>query len=90
MNSVKIALIALAVSFAAFASLVGYQYLVGQNPNHDASANLYNFVSPANYQGQTRTYYIASDEVKWNYAPTGMNEITGVSLKDIQKLQSIQ
>lgn len=27
--------------------------------------------------GKTRTYYIAADEVAWNYAPSGMNEITG-------------
>lgn len=88
MNSVKIALVGLAISFAALASIVGYQYLaVGQEHNHDddLSANFYNFVSPTNYQGQTRTYYIASDEVKWNYAPTGMNEITGMPLKDDTK-----
>jgi hephaestin len=27
--------------------------------------------------GVTRTYYIASDEVLWDYAPTGKNQITG-------------
>lgn len=27
--------------------------------------------------GKTRTYYIAADEVEWNYAPTGTNQITG-------------
>ena len=27
--------------------------------------------------GQTRTYYIAADEVAWNYAPDGKNDITG-------------
>ncbi|MGI0065215.1 MAG: hypothetical protein ACREAT_00485, partial [Nitrosotalea sp.] len=74
------------VSFAAFVSIVGYQCLVGQGHNHDDdSANLYNFVSPTNYSGQTRTYYIASDEIKWNYAPTGINQITGVPLKDDEK-----
>jgi hephaestin len=26
---------------------------------------------------QTRTYYIAADLVEWNYAPSGINEITG-------------
>ncbi|MFL5756561.1 MAG: multicopper oxidase domain-containing protein [Chloroflexota bacterium] len=25
----------------------------------------------------TRTYYIAADEVEWNYAPSGINKITG-------------
>ena len=27
--------------------------------------------------GKTRTYYIAADEVQWDYAPSGMNQITG-------------
>src|SRR6185295_11853275 len=26
---------------------------------------------------KTRTYYIAADEVVWNYAPTGMNQAEG-------------
>ena len=25
----------------------------------------------------TRTYYIAADEVAWDYAPSGINEISG-------------
>ncbi len=28
-------------------------------------------------RGQTRTYYIAADEVKWDYVPGGMDGITG-------------
>lgn len=31
----------------------------------------------ATYVPQTRTYYIAANEVEWNYAPTGKNQITG-------------
>ncbi len=31
---------------------------------------------------QTRTYYIAVDEVRWNYAPTGANQITGEPFDD--------
>lgn len=30
----------------------------------------------------TRTYYIAVDEVQWNYAPTGSNQITGEAFDD--------
>ncbi|HEX4012802.1 MAG TPA: multicopper oxidase domain-containing protein [Candidatus Cybelea sp.] len=33
--------------------------------------------SLARADGQTRTYYIAADEVTWNYAPAGINEVTG-------------
>src|SRR3954451_21824481 len=31
---------------------------------------------------QTRTYYIAADEVDWNYAPQGKNMITGQPFGD--------
>ncbi|XP_022788227.1 hephaestin-like protein [Stylophora pistillata] len=30
--------------------------------------------------GKTRTYYIAANEVPWNYGPTGMNNMDGQSL----------
>ncbi|MBV8282954.1 MAG: multicopper oxidase domain-containing protein [Candidatus Eremiobacteraeota bacterium] len=34
----------------------------------------------------TRTYYIAADEVLWNYAPDGMNKITGKPFEGIAKV----
>jgi hephaestin len=33
--------------------------------------------------GTTRTYYISADHVDWNYAPAGMNEITGKPFDDV-------
>ena len=33
-------------------------------------------------KGQTRVYYIAADEVQWDYAPSGMNQITGEAFDD--------
>ena len=36
--------------------------------------------TPIVFQGVTRTYYIAANEVNWNYAPSGMNVITGKPL----------
>ncbi len=39
-------------------------------------------VTPDNFQGVTRTYYIEAEEIKWNYAPTGMNVITGTPLSE--------
>jgi len=30
--------------------------------------------------GETRIYYIAADEVLWNYGPTGENNVDGASL----------
>src|SRR5262249_20899749 len=34
--------------------------------------------------GQTRTYYIAADEVTWDYAPGGVNQITGKLFGDAE------
>ena len=33
--------------------------------------------SPCAAQGKVRTYYVAADEVTWDYAPAGTNRITG-------------
>lgn len=33
--------------------------------------------------GQVRTYFIAADEVVWDYAPTGINGITGQPFDDV-------
>jgi FtsP/CotA-like multicopper oxidase with cupredoxin domain len=35
--------------------------------------------------GQTRTYYIAADEVDWNYAPSGRDEAMGTAFTGIEK-----
>jgi FtsP/CotA-like multicopper oxidase with cupredoxin domain len=35
--------------------------------------------------GPVRTYWISSDPVDWNYAPTGRNEITGADFTDTAK-----
>lgn len=32
-----------------------------------------------------RTYYIAADEVLWNYAPSGINEVTGKPFDDLER-----
>ena len=32
--------------------------------------------------GKTRTYFIAADEVQWDYAPSGTNLITGEPFDD--------
>jgi hypothetical protein len=38
---------------------------------------------PFRSDGVTRRYYVAADEVAWNYAPTGMNRITGKPFDDV-------
>ena len=39
-------------------------------------------VAPA---GKTRTYYVAADEVNWNFAPSGRDEAMGMDFDDIAK-----
>jgi predicted small lipoprotein YifL len=39
----------------------------------------------ANGPGTTRTYYIAADEIVWDYAPSGMNLTAGRPFNDIEK-----
>src|ERR1700719_5372324 len=35
--------------------------------------------------GKTRVYYVAADEVNWDYAPTGRDEAMGHSFDALQK-----
>ncbi len=39
--------------------------------------------APFKSTGKTRTYFISSDEVVWDYAPAGTNEITGQPFDDV-------
>jgi FtsP/CotA-like multicopper oxidase with cupredoxin domain len=36
--------------------------------------------------GKTRTYYIAADEVEWNYAPSGIDKMMGMPFMGLAKL----
>ena len=40
----------------------------------------------AQADGRTRTYYIAADEVAWDYAPSGANRITGQPFGDLENI----
>ncbi len=42
--------------------------------------------APNGSTGQTRTYYIAADEVTWDYAPGNMNRISGQPLGETESL----
>lgn len=37
------------------------------------------------HSGKTRTYYVAADEVEWNYAPSGRDEAMGMDFDPIAK-----
>jgi FtsP/CotA-like multicopper oxidase with cupredoxin domain len=43
-----------------------------------------------NYVPQTRTYYIAADEVRWNYAPDGKDDITDKPFDDVSSKYTVQ
>lgn len=40
-------------------------------------ATLWVFPCAADEGGKTRTYYIAADEIEWDYAPAGIDQLTG-------------
>lgn len=40
-------------------------------------------------QPMVRTYYIAADEVNWNYAPTGLNQITGKPFTGVERVYAL-
>ena len=50
--------------------------------DHTGHANLAAGAT-ATCPGKTRTYYIAADEVQWDYAPSGKNLITGQPFDDV-------
>ena len=41
--------------------------------------------APAAHAGKTRIYYVAADEVNWDYAPSGRDEAMGMPFDDIAK-----
>ena len=55
----------------------------GMNMAHDDSA-YWDAVGGDRFvpTGRTRTYFVAADEVNWNFAPSGMNRITGKPFDD--------
>jgi FtsP/CotA-like multicopper oxidase with cupredoxin domain len=40
-------------------------------------------------RGKTRTYYVAADEVNWNYTPAGRDEAMGMPFDEIEKLYTV-
>ncbi|HVN93743.1 MAG TPA: multicopper oxidase domain-containing protein [Terracidiphilus sp.] len=48
-----------------------------------SSASLH--AAPAAHAGKTRTYYVAADEVDWDYAPSGRDEAMGMPFDEVAK-----
>jgi FtsP/CotA-like multicopper oxidase with cupredoxin domain len=42
--------------------------------------------SATNSSGKIRTYYVAADEVEWNYAPDGVNKMMGMKFEGYAKV----
>ena len=42
--------------------------------------------APRPPEGKVRTYYVAADEVTWNYAPSGRDEAMGMPFDSIAKV----
>ena len=38
--------------------------------------------------GKIRTYYVTADEIEWDYAPTGVDHMTGRPFEGFSKLQT--
>ena len=45
---------------------------------------------PAHSTGTTRTYYVAADEVQWDYTPSGRDEAMGMDFDEIGKEMCIR
>ena len=41
--------------------------------------------NPGEPTGKTRTYYVAADEIDWDYAPTGRDEAMGQPFDEVAK-----
>lgn len=56
--------------------------VIGCSQQADSMTPGASMTTPASGPGQTRTYYIAADEVDWDYAPDGQNRVTGQPFDD--------
>lgn len=58
------------------------QTIFGQHTPSDGTTR-----SPqAELTGKTRTYYVAADEVNWDYAPGGVNKMMGMKFEGHSKI----
>ena len=49
-------------------------------------AALYVFPAAATTEGTTRTYYIAVDEIEWDYTPMGVDQMMGMPFDKMAKM----
>ena len=64
------------------ALLLGLALLITGRSFTPGASGAPNAAAASSYVPQTRVYYIAADEVVWDYAPSGQNEITGAAFDD--------
>lgn len=71
---------------ASLATIVSVQQPLALLPAHAQSQNtLRKIYKPALPGGLVRTYYVAAEEVNWDYAPSGQDEMMGHSFMDNAK-----
>jgi manganese oxidase len=75
MDSLKIAIIGTLVAIGVLSLLLIFQ----PHQSEYIHAESVTTFGP----GQIRTYYIAADEVNWDYTPTGINQITGKPFDEV-------
>ncbi|HJT47874.1 MAG TPA: multicopper oxidase domain-containing protein [Nitrososphaeraceae archaeon] len=85
-DNIRICLIILLSGFVLSGGLLAGRAISLTISSHTVLA-ISNSSSPltTSQSNKTRTYYIAADEVVWNYAPTGINKITGKPFDDNAK-----
>ena len=47
---------------------------------------VFSFSSFATAEGKTRTYYIAVDEINWDYAPSGLDQMMGMPFDKMARM----
>ena len=71
---------------SALTGVTVYHFTHGTSVTPSVASNNSSFslitqtATPITYTGVTRTYYIDAEEVKWDYAPSGIDKITGIPL----------
>ncbi|MGI0046120.1 MAG: multicopper oxidase domain-containing protein [Nitrosotalea sp.] len=80
MTSKTIVLFGIVIALASALTGVTVYTFTDHSQQQPTTPMVVQTATPSQYNGVTRTYYIAANEVNWNYAPTGMNVITGKPL----------
>ncbi len=54
------------------------------------SCMLHGCAAASSAEQRVRTYYIAADEVRWNYAPSGIDQVSGKPFDDMERVYAVR